>query len=143
MKEAKVRREKGNLYLNIYENDEEQSYLHTEDDEIVLIRDACNEYLENETGSIEVSGYCYPRGAKNMVVGDGFLDMQKKSDGSITTEGGLHIAQPKEKPKKLWSKYVCRKCKDPCKLKVYGGDFIPFGCPFGHGGANWERKELK
>ena len=111
--------------------------------ELSMIIDACKKYIENdkeyiknETGSIETSGECYPRGAKNMVVGDGFLDMQKKSDGSITTEGGLHIAQPKEKPKKL--KYLCRECKDPCKLKVYGGDFIPFGCPFGYGGANWE-----
>ena len=36
--------------------------------EVLMIRDAVKEYLKTETGSFEVSGECYPRGAKKMVI---------------------------------------------------------------------------
>ncbi len=58
MKDAEVRKEKGQLTINIYENDEIQDWLHIEEDEISLVRDACNKFLEQKKPIEEVEKSC-------------------------------------------------------------------------------------
>ena len=76
--------------------------------EVLMIRDACNEFLENETGSFETSGYCYPIGAKNMVIDTSTNESTScEFDSSQIIKGGLPrpdmnavVGIPKEAQKK-------------------------------------------
>ena len=110
--------------------------------EVSMIRDACNEFLEAQEE-------CPKKKDKNLVVGmplSQILSMTRREVNPKDTmekfvrSTGEIVGMPKKKPKKL--KFLCRECKDPCKLKVYGGDFIPFSCPLGHCGANWEYQQV-
>ena len=107
--------------------------------------------IVEETGSFEVSGECFPRGAKKMVAPEQVSDEERGCKTcrweKVCTEAqkiecmcdkNWRPKEAKEKPKKL--KYVCTACVGTkCIKKTIG--VLPTNCKYPQ--ANWKLKEVK
>jgi len=136
MKKIKLEKYDVNLFKLIFPRVDYDSIVFINTiEEIMCVRDACNEFLDHSEDKLEVEKHeqNYDKAFKEC------------KESTVTAQ---YVKSKKEqqedKPKKLKYVYACKECLggEPCKLKVYGSTAHPNTCPLEKSKkANWKLKK--